>query len=78
MPTEHCEYMLDGVMHYFELPEGAILQNPHGWEWEHRHSIGINVFGCGLVLDPEDKLAIFFTMNGMLMGELLRLEDLQA
>jgi hypothetical protein len=28
-----------------------------------------NVFGCGLVLDPEDKLCIFFTLNGQLLGE---------
>jgi hypothetical protein len=30
---------------------------------------GIDVYGCGLVLDHEDKLAIFFTLNGQLMGE---------
>jgi hypothetical protein len=28
------------------------------------------IFGCGLVLDPENTLAIFFTVNGRLMGEL--------
>jgi hypothetical protein len=28
-----------------------------------------NVYGCGLVLDPENKLSIFFTLNGNLLGE---------
>jgi hypothetical protein len=35
-----------------------------------------NVFGCGLVLDPQDKLAFFFTLNGKLLGKLL-LEDIE-
>jgi hypothetical protein len=29
------------------------------------------VYGCGLVMDPNDKLAIFFTLNGFLMGQFL-------
>jgi hypothetical protein len=51
---------LAGEHHHFELPEGAVEQEikEHG-----------NVFGCGLVLDPEDKLAIFFTLNGQLLGK---------
>jgi hypothetical protein len=53
--------------HYFELPEGAIRPS-----WKCK---SINVFGCGLVLDSEDKLCIFFTLNGKLMSELV-LEDL--
>jgi hypothetical protein len=43
------------------LPEGAI--KPEKKEY------GMDVFGCGLVLDPEDKLAIFFTRNGNLRGK---------
>jgi hypothetical protein len=36
----------------------------------------VNVIGCGLVLDSEDKLWIFVTFNGKLMGELaLGFED---
>jgi hypothetical protein len=27
-----------------------------------------NVGGCGLLVDPNDKLAIFFTFNGKLIG----------
>jgi hypothetical protein len=36
-------------------------------EWRN-----INVFGCGLVLLPENKykLWIFFTVNGTVVGEL--------
>jgi hypothetical protein len=27
------------------------------------------VLGCGLILNPENKLAVFFTKNGTLMGQ---------
>jgi hypothetical protein len=57
----HC--WLAGELHEFELPEGAIRPN-----YEH---VRINVHGCGLVLDPVDKLCIFFTLNGKLKGELV-------
>jgi hypothetical protein len=50
------------VTHHFELPEGVIRPR--------RAPSGINALGCGLVLDPHDKLWIFFTLNGKLMGEL--------
>jgi hypothetical protein len=46
--------------HHFELPEGAIRPR-----WKRN---GMNVSGCGLVLDPEEKLWIFFTLNGNLLG----------
>jgi hypothetical protein len=64
--STHCyDYncLLAGVSHQFEMTEGAIR---HGWK--HR----INVYGCGLVLDTKNKLWIFFTLNGKLMGELVR------
>jgi hypothetical protein len=59
----HCyDCWLAGEYHPFELPEGAIRpemkQNGDVW-------------GCGLVLDPDNNLAIFFTLNGKLMGELM-------
>jgi hypothetical protein len=44
------------------LPEGAI--RPEEKEYG-------NVYGCGLVLDTQDKLWIFFTLNGKLLGELV-------
>jgi hypothetical protein len=28
-----------------------------------------NVFGCGLLMDPDNKLTTFFTLNGILLGE---------
>jgi hypothetical protein len=49
--------------HYFELPEGDVQPR-----WKRN---GLDVFGCGLVLDLEDKLWIFFTLNGKLLGELV-------
>jgi hypothetical protein len=29
----------------------------------------INVYGCGLLLDPNDDWAVFFTFNGTLLGK---------
>jgi hypothetical protein len=51
---------LAGDVHHFELPEGAI--HPI-WKTDNK-----NVLGCGLVLEPDNKLAIFFTLNGQLLG----------
>jgi hypothetical protein len=53
---------LAGEEHRFELPEGAIRPEIRGNE---------NVYGCGLVLDPDNILAIFFTLNGQLLSELV-------
>jgi hypothetical protein len=62
--TRHSFYgcWLAGETHHFQLPEGAI--RPRKKEYG-------NVYGCGIVLDPEDKLWLFFTLNGTLMGELV-------
>jgi hypothetical protein len=53
---------LAGEHHRLQLPEGVVRP-----KWKCNG----NVFGCGLVLDPKDKLAIFFTLNGKLLGELV-------
>jgi hypothetical protein len=45
----------------FELPEGAIQPEMNNYR---------NVYGCGLLLYRNGKLAIFFTLNGKLLGEL--------
>jgi hypothetical protein len=59
----HCyACRLAGAQHLFELPEGAIRPKRKGLR---------NVYGCGLVLDPDNNLAIFFTLNGQLLGELV-------
>jgi hypothetical protein len=29
----------------------------------------LNVVGCGLIVEPDNKLAIFFTLNGKLLGK---------
>jgi hypothetical protein len=55
------ECYLAGESHSFQLPEGAI-RRPEMKEYA-------NTYGCGLVLDPENKFAIFFTLNGQLLGE---------
>jgi hypothetical protein len=56
-------YHLAGETLTFELPYGAVQPRDNG--------NGRNVYGCGLVMDPNDKLAIFFTLNGILMGQFL-------
>jgi hypothetical protein len=48
--------------HYFDLPNGAIKP-----KWNGRG----DVMGCGLLMNPENKLSIFFTGNGILMGQSL-------
>jgi hypothetical protein len=62
----------DGQRHRFELSHGGIKP-----EWKARLLFELqngelqplgDVVGCGLFLDSENKLAIFFTLNGILRG----------
>jgi hypothetical protein len=55
-------YYIAGTPHLFELPEGAV---------EQEMKENGNVFGCGLIVDPDNKLVIFFTLNGQLLGKLM-------
>jgi hypothetical protein len=52
-------FFLAGQRHHFEFPEGVIRP-----EVKERG----NVFGCGILMNPDDKLTIFFTLNGILIG----------
>jgi hypothetical protein len=52
-------YYIDGKKCELEWPEEAV--KPKALKGE-------DVFGCGLLLNP-DKLAVFFTINGTLMGQ---------
>jgi hypothetical protein len=61
MPEKHNYCRLSGKKHFFDWPAVAIKPIWTGYE---------DVFGCGLVLSPDDKLAIFFTTNGIQMGQL--------
>jgi hypothetical protein len=49
-----------GEQHNFTLPRGR--------NGPRKKNNGTDVYGCGLVINPEDKLAIFFTSNGTLIG----------
>jgi hypothetical protein len=51
---------LSGQRHLFEWPNGAIKPKWNGPG---------DVYGCGLLLNPGNKLSIFFTGNGILMGK---------
>jgi hypothetical protein len=52
---------LNGDCHDFEWPIGTIKP-----EW--KNGVG-DVVGCGIMVNREDKVAIFFTGNGKLMGQ---------
>jgi hypothetical protein len=59
--TAHNDYcLLSGETHPLKCPIGAIKP-----QWD---GCGF-VIGCGLLLSPENKLAIFFTLNGMPLCE---------
>jgi hypothetical protein len=57
-----CYFLSGGGVYYYELPNGVNVVP----KWNGRG----DVLGCGLLLNPENKVAIFFTMNGMLLGKL--------
>jgi hypothetical protein len=54
-----------GNRHRFEWPEEA--KAIPWWQYDYRRRI----YGCGLLIDPEDNLSIFFTKNGTLLGQLI-------
>jgi hypothetical protein len=57
-------FCLAGECHRFQFPEGAIRPE--------LKDTG-NVIGCGILMDPDGKLAIFFTVNGLLIGTILNI-----
>jgi hypothetical protein len=59
---DHCT--LDENEHIFEWQDWTMQP-----EW-NGDGDG-DVIGCGLVLNPNNQLAIFFTVNGILMGQFL-------
>jgi hypothetical protein len=59
---DYC--FLSGAVRFFDWPFGAIKPKWYGCG---------DVFGCGLVLSADNTLAIFFTANGILMGQLSQL-----
>jgi hypothetical protein len=56
------QFRLAGQHHHFEFPEEVI--------GPERKETG-NVYGCGILLNPDEKLTIFFTLNGILIGSVL-------
>jgi hypothetical protein len=57
--------LLSGRLHNFKWPTGA---NKPKWNGKG------NVVGCGILMSPANKVSIFFTLNGILMGLLFSLE----
>jgi hypothetical protein len=58
--VDDCQ--IAGKRHLFEWPPEAIRP---------KSKAKGNVYGCGLLLDQYDKLAVFFTLNGTLIGKFL-------
>jgi hypothetical protein len=54
---------LSGKAHYFEYSSGAGTRDVITWNKQE------DVIGCGLLMNPKNQLAIFFTVNGMLLGQ---------
>jgi hypothetical protein len=54
--------LLSGWKYQFDWPNGAIKP-----KWNDQG----DVIGCGLLLNPANELSIFFTGNGILMGQSL-------
>jgi hypothetical protein len=48
---------LSGKEHKLECPTGVIAKG--------------DVFGCGLLLNSKNELAVFFTLDGNILGKLL-------
>jgi hypothetical protein len=55
-------YWLSGKGHDLEcqIPSGSIDAGP-----------GATVVGCGILLNAKNELAVFFTLDGILIGKLL-------
>jgi hypothetical protein len=49
-----------GRCSFIELLVGARLEQPN---------VQGNIFGCGILIDPDNKVANFFTLNGVLLGK---------
>jgi hypothetical protein len=60
----NSKFWLPLKKHDIEWSEGVTKP-----EWDEPE-IG-DIYGCGLLLSPDNKLAIFFTLNGILLGEIL-------
>jgi hypothetical protein len=56
--SDYC--WISGKTHQFEWPEGATKP-----AWNGRG----DVVGCGLLLNPAKELSLFFTANGILLGQ---------
>jgi hypothetical protein len=53
---------IEDDVHVFDWPNYENLPPANGPE---------DVLGCGLLINPENRVAIFFTSHGMLMGQFI-------
>jgi hypothetical protein len=75
----HGGFVFSGCVGESYYVIATISTNGHYGEYEYTQvSVGAgpeqnvqgNVFGCGILMDPDNKVTIFFTLNSLLLGEL--------
>jgi hypothetical protein len=59
-----CDWLIYDEYHPFQCFEEAIKSE---WKWAARE--GGTVAGCGLLLNSKNQLAIFGSLNGILLGQ---------
>jgi hypothetical protein len=58
-----------GIYYWLSSAEPCQFELPNGDHGVPKRDGPGNVAGCGLLLDPENKVSIFFTLNGILLGK---------
>jgi hypothetical protein len=58
----------DGIYYFLPRGEKCDFELPNGVNGVSKQNGPGNVVGCGLLLNEENKLSIFFTLNGILLG----------
>jgi hypothetical protein len=57
-----------GIYYFLSSEKACEFEWPNGVKVVPEWTCPGNVTGCGLLLNPENKLSIFFTLNGILLG----------
>jgi hypothetical protein len=62
-------YKSDGAYYYYLPEEEGEFEWPNEVNSEVEYKARGNTTGCGILLDPQNKVAIFFTRNGNLLSK---------
>jgi hypothetical protein len=67
-PNSYC-VPVNGIYYFLSCESAGKFEWPNGVNVLLKMNDLGNVTGCGLLLNPENKLSIFFTLNGILLGK---------